>query len=73
MGQSKHKRNRDCKQCGRSYNMNAKEFADHRAMHDKADKKRGRFTEKNEIKLRGFRRPNSPLTDDMAKILGMKR
>lgn len=51
MGQSKHKRNRDCKQCGRSYNMTAREFAAHRTLHDKAEQKRGGgFNDKTEIK-----------------------
>ncbi len=52
MGQSKHKRNRDCKRCGRSYNMTAQEFSAHKILHDKADEKRGGgFTDKNtEIK-----------------------
>lgn len=74
MGQSKHKRNRDCRACGRSYNMTAREFSAHKILHDITEKARGGgFTEKNEIKLRGFKKPNSPLSEGMAKVLKLNK
>lgn len=52
MGQSKHKRNRDCKACGRSYNMTAREFAAHQNLHRIADETRNAgFDDKKRIKI----------------------
>ena len=51
MSQSKQKRPRECKTCGRSYKMTGRDFAAHQNLHVIADKARNAgFTDKTVIK-----------------------